>query len=112
MSQISSTSMKCKTPDRSCRVPPNVDELLRAPRRQHPRRMLSVDGEDGLVRRLFPQDEAQNSDRNSGAVTPKNRNIRVDFDKVLRAPRREPNQRPIQSLGATPINLMKQFEHC
>jgi hypothetical protein len=112
MSQISSTSMNCKTPERRCRVPPNVDELLRAPRRPHPRRILSVDGEEGLVRRLFSQDEQQSSDRNSGAVTPEKRNIRIDFDKVVRAPRREPNQRPVESLGATRVNLMKQFERC
>jgi len=89
-----------------------MDELLRAPRRPHPRRMLSVDGEDGLARRLFSQDEPQSSDRNSGAVTPEKRNIRIDFDKVVRAPRREPRQRPIESLGATRVNLMKQFERC
>ena len=104
--------MNCKTPERRCRVPPNVDELLRAPRRPHPRRILSVDGEDGLARRLFSQDEPQSSDRNSGAVTPEKRKIRIDFDKVVRAPRREPNQRPVESFGATRVNLMKQFERC
>jgi hypothetical protein len=74
--------------------------------------MLSVDGEDGLARRVFSQDEQQSSDRNSGAVTPEKRNIRIDFDKVVRAPRREPNQRPVESFGATRVNLMKQFERC
>ena len=127
MSQISSTPMNCKTPVR-CRLLPYeepvncgqnpapvsriVDELLHAPRRQNPRRLFLLDEMDGLVRRLFSQDEPQISDRNSGAVTPENRNIRVDLDKIVRAPRREPNRQPIEYQDLTPVNLMKQFVHC
>jgi hypothetical protein len=127
MSQISSTPMNCKTPVRRRLLPYEesddcgqnpapvshiVEELLRAPRRQNPRRLFLLDEMDGLVRRLFSEDEPQNSDRNSGAVTPENRKIRVDLDEIVRAPRREPNRQPIDHQDLTPINLMKHFAHC
>jgi hypothetical protein len=125
MSQISST-LNCKTPVRrflfpyeepvNCGQKPApvslvVKELLRAPRRRNPRRLFLLDEMDGLVRRLF-SNEPQNSDRNSGAVTPDNRKIRVDLDEAVRAPRREPNRRPMESQDFTPVNLMEQFVHC
>ena len=130
MSPNYTNSMNCKTPVRRCRrrllpcekpvtcvqntapVTRDVDELLRAPRRQHPHQSLSHGAMDGLVRRLFSQGEPSIRNRNSGAVTPENHNIGVDHVKVVRAPRREPNQRPIESLDVTPVNLMKQFVHC
>lgn len=126
MSQISST-LNCKTPvlrrllpyeepvncgQNPAAVSRAVEELLRAPRRRNPRRLFLLDEMDGLVRRLFSEDEPQNSDRNSGAVTPDNRKIRVDLDEAVRAPRREPNRRPMESQDFIPVNLMEQFVHC